>query len=74
MTADVKHNGDGSSDKGTRAGEAESEAVCQNFAPADAELSRRYDPDLALVIAAWATLPTDVRAGIVAMVKAAVKG
>jgi hypothetical protein len=31
------------------------------------------DPDLAAVVAAWDRLPDAVRAGIVAMVKAAVK-
>jgi hypothetical protein len=29
------------------------------------------DPDLALILAAWSTLPAPVRAGMVAMVKAA---
>jgi hypothetical protein len=34
----------------------------------------QFDPDLALLIEAWPTLPEAVRAGIVAMVKAASKG
>ena len=35
--------------------------------------TRQIDPDLAAVIDAWDRLPEAVRAGIVAMVKAAVK-
>jgi hypothetical protein len=31
----------------------------------------RSIPDLARIIAAWATLPADVKAGVVAMVQAA---
>jgi hypothetical protein len=54
-----------------KAGEAESETVCTDSAPADAELAGPADPDLARVIAVWPTLPADVRAGIMAMVQAA---
>jgi hypothetical protein len=36
--------------------------------------SRPTDPDLALVIERWADLPEAVRAGITAMVKAAMGG
>lgn len=63
MAADVKHNADCTSDKETEAGEAESEAVCPDSAPAD--------PDLARIIAAWPTLAADVKVGIMAMVTAA---
>ena len=34
----------------------------------------RNDPDLAVVVEAWPTLPEAVRAGILAMVKAAARG
>jgi hypothetical protein len=33
--------------------------------------TRNIDPDLAIVVAAWPELPEAIRAGIVAMVKAA---
>jgi hypothetical protein len=65
MTADVKHNGDGTSDKGTRTGEAESEAVWPEIAVADADLAR--------VVAAWPTLLPDAKAAIVAMIQTAAK-
>jgi len=82
MTANKKHNSVGTSDNCARAGEAESEVVCSDMAPdatravvdGEARLAVPADPDLALVIAAWLALPADVRANIVAMVKAAVKG
>jgi hypothetical protein len=38
------------------------------FQPCD---TCQTDPDLALILAAWSTLPAPVRAGMVAMVKAA---
>ncbi len=36
--------------------------------------NRTHDPELAAVVAAWADLPEAVRAGIVAMVRAASNG
>jgi len=60
MTADVKHDSDGTSDNGTETGEAESEAVCPNSAPADADLAR--------LIAAWPTLPADVKVAVLAVI------
>jgi hypothetical protein len=47
----------------TLASAAKSGAVLTDFGPIDA--------DLATVLGAWSTLPNQVRAGIVAMVKAA---
>jgi hypothetical protein len=41
--------------------------------PTDDCQTAPIDPDLAVVIAAWARLPAAVRAGIVAMVQAAAK-
>jgi hypothetical protein len=34
----------------------------------------KTDPDLAVVVAAWPTLPETIRAGILAMVEAAPEG
>ena len=59
MTAALKHNADGTCVKASEVGEAESEAVSPNFAPADANLAR--------ITAAWPTLPAGVKAVIVTM-------
>ncbi|NOS99622.1 MAG: hypothetical protein HOP29_03240 [Phycisphaerales bacterium] len=42
-------------------------------APEPAGMNDRTDPELAAVVAAWPTLPDAIRAGIVAMVRAAAK-
>lgn len=61
----------GTSDDGPMAGEAESEAVLTNSGPQAPCKPTPADPDLAALIAAWPALPAPIRAGIVAMVKAA---
>ena len=58
MPADAKRDGDSISGRVDLTGEAESEAVGPNSRPADL--------DLALVVAAWPTLPADVKTWIVA--------
>ena len=65
MTADVKHNSDDTSDKEAQAGEAESEAVRPDLPSTDVEL--------AAVVAIWPALPAAIKAGIRALVQAAVK-
>jgi hypothetical protein len=64
MTADIKHNSGSISDKETQVGEAESEADCIDL-PAP-------DPELAAIVTAWPALPAAIKAGIVAMVGAAI--
>jgi hypothetical protein len=65
MTADVKHHRDATSGKGTQAGEAESEAVRPDLPSTDAEL--------AAIVAIWSALSAAIKAGIRALVEAAVK-
>ena len=63
MTPDVKHNSDGTWDKVRQVGEAESEAVRHDLAPAD--------PELAAIVAKWPALSAAIKAGIRARVQAA---
>jgi len=63
MTPDVKHNSVDTWDKGTQAGEAESEAVWSD--------SPSTDPQLAAIVAIWPALPAAIKAGIHALVQAA---
>ena len=61
----VTHCPDNSLQQSPIRGEAESEAVCPNSGPIDAEL--------AAVMEAWPTLPEAIKMGILAMVRAAAK-
>jgi hypothetical protein len=54
-------------------GEAESEAVCPDFASDDTDMRGLVDPDSVRVIAAWPKLLEDVKATIVTMVEPADK-
>lgn len=60
ITDDASVNEDCASGDSRNTGEAESEAVLPE--------SSSIDPDLALVVAAWPSLPSAIRAQIVAMV------
>ncbi len=55
-------------------GEQQSGAECGAVPPDSVDSTRQSDPDLARLIAAWASLPPAIRAGIMAMVIASEGG
>jgi hypothetical protein len=60
-----------SCDDAPKSGEAKSEAVSTNSGLTDPAPAVPADPDLTALIGAWPALPAPIRAGIVAMIRAA---